>query len=104
LAAGFFGTSPFMLGNYFSMHNIHYKSTTKLSTLNSWAKKGSVFIISFWNTKRTRDGAHTIAVKCVGKDSFVTYNNAPDDHTPQYPKSFAEMIGGGSLIIGYHVY
>jgi len=101
LAYGYFGTNPYNLGWYFSSHNINYKYTTKLSTLKSWLKRGCVYIISFWNTKRTRDGAHTIAVRCEWNGSLTAYNNGR--LVPTTSKSFEEIIGGGSFIAGYNI-
>jgi hypothetical protein len=110
IAYGTFGSDPLSFGNYFSYHGIkNYKQTSNFNTFNSWAKAGGIYIMVFWNSSNTVlghkipnpfDGAHYVAVNCIGKGQFVAYNlDGALGGTPM--PSFGSIIGQGSFLYGY---
>ncbi len=69
---------------------------------NNWSmKKGSVYIVSFWNSGDIYNGVHTIAVKVKKKNQIETYNKDYSDKPGIVKGKFKKLLKGNPFIIGY---
>jgi len=103
IPSGYFGSNPFAIRRYLNVHKYKNEQTTSLSELQSWAKPGRAFIISFWNDKDDIGyGLHTIAVCVNSNGTITTYNNG----TKNEFNNFADIINNvsGTFITGYYMY
>ena len=102
LKSGFFGSNPFYIKQYLNAHKYKNEQTESLSELQSWAKPGRVFIMSYWNNKDDIGrGLHTIAVRVNLDKTINTYNNGLRNNFDD----FIDLINreNGSFITGYYL-
>ena len=102
LKSGFFGSNPFYIKQYLNAHKYKNEQTESLSELQSWAKPGRVFIMSYWNNKDDIGrGLHTIAVRVNLDKTINTYNNGVRNNFDD----FIDLINreNGSFITGYYL-
>ncbi len=101
---GLFGTDPGVIGPYMASQGFKVKVIGR-NDIDSCTKKGTVFIISFWNDKiNIFEGLHTIAILCNGKNCFTTFNRWADS-TKDDPvlKDVKSILRNGRWIVGYQI-
>lgn len=94
METGYFGTNPYKLGKILTKYKIKYSVIRNEKKLKM--KRGTMYIVSYWNEGGASKGVHTVAVRVIGKNGLSVYNG-------NNANSFCNLLSKRGFIIGYKV-